>query len=44
MVLCGFEIELGVVWGGLVWFGAVWGLSMDPFSGVLLFRTYLVSI
>ena len=44
MVLCWFEIELGVVWGVLGWFGAVWGglgrfgvvwgHSMDPFSGV----------
>ena len=37
MVLCWFEIELGVVWGVLGWFGAgfravwvVWGHSMDP--------------
>ena len=30
MVLCGFEIELEVFWGGLGRFWVVWGLSMDP--------------
>ena len=39
MVLCGFEIELGVDWGcfvvflgGLGWFGAVWG-GLGSFNG-----------
>ena len=30
MVLCWFEIELGVALGGLGRFGVVWGHSMDP--------------
>ena len=32
MVLCWFEIELGVVWGVLGWFGAVWG-GLGSFNG-----------
>ena len=32
MVLCGFEIELVVVWGSFGRFGVVWGHSMNPSS------------
>ena len=32
MELCGFEIELGVVWGVLGRFGVVWG-GLGSFNG-----------